>query len=217
MSSDYLTLKLRIAFFIFTTVIGLATSDAQNPNFRLKGDYTTQDSLDLLQAYIDARIAVDSLKETMQQIWNAEGPNQEARESAWNENARFTRWLGSPKAMGKARRVIRRIDSKFNKQMTFVVVRKNRGRCKGWISAWTLPFGAVRMRFCDDYFLYRTHLQAKTFVHELGHETGLMLHRRIHGCRSALRAASTHDSVAKKSPENYAWLAMSYLDLDCGR
>lgn len=213
MCSAYLRQKLRISFFIFATVIGLATSKAQEPNFRLKGDYTTQDSLDLLQAYADARMAVDSLKEAMLRIWNSEG--REARELAWNQNTQFRRWLGSPEKMGKAMRVIRRIDAKFKKQMTMIVSRKNRGRCKGWISAWTLPFGAVRVRFCDDYFLYRTHLQAKTLVHEMGHEAGLVLHRRIHGCRSALRAASTHESMAKRSPENYAWLAMSYLDLDC--
>ena len=184
---------------------------AQNPNFRLNGNYTSQDSLDLLQAYTDARLAVDSLNEQMQLIWNSE--SLEASEAAWNQNTQFTKWLGSPKNMVKAKRVIKRIDAKFNKRMTLVVKRQNRGRCKGWISAWTLPFGPVRIRFCDDYFLYRTNLQAKTFVHELGHEAGLIFHRRIHGFRSALRAASTHDSVAKKSPENYAWLAMSYLDM----
>ncbi len=209
--------RMKTAFFICAIVIGLTTAVAQDSNFRLKGDYSTQDSLDLRQAYMDARMAVDSLQKDMLLIWNAEGDNRAARVSAWNQNPRFIRWLGASKRIGKTRRMIRRIDSKFDKQMTLLVSKSNRGRCKGWISAWTLPFGTVRLRFCDNYFRYRTHLQAKTLVHELGHEAGLLFDRRIQGCRSALRAASTHESVAKKSPENYAWLAMSYLDMDCSR
>ena len=102
--------------------------------------------------------------------------------------------------------------------MVLKITKENRGRCRGWISAWTIPFGKTNIRLCEDYFIYRTHLQEKILVHEMGHEAGLMFHRHIHGCRSALKAAEQdHNNLAKRSPENYAWLAMSYVGLTCNR
>jgi hypothetical protein len=102
--------------------------------------------------------------------------------------------------------------------MILEVRKENKGRCTGWISAWTIPFGKVRVRLCEDFFVYRTHLQEKILIHEAGHEAGLLFHRKIHGCRAAKRAAnSSKSNTAKRSAENYAWLAMSYLGLECSR
>lgn len=188
----------------------------------LLGDYTTKDSVEITHAYINANQAVMSMKVAMESIWNAtQNPGQtktEARIEHWKKDTQFVTWLGQPDKIGLVRRRINKIESKYGKKITLEVTKENKGRCKGWISAWTIPYGRVKIILCEDYLRYRTHLHEKTLIHELGHEAGMLMHRRIHGCRSALRAAeSTTDNFAKRNPENYAWLAMSYLGLECGR
>ena len=113
--------------------------------------------------------------------------------------------------------IISKIHSKFNKKFILEVTKGNTVRCRGWISAWTIPFGKVKIRLCEDFFIYRTHLQDKIIVHELGHEAWILFHRRIHGCRAAHRAALLNTQTSKRSVENYAWLAMSYVGLTCAQ
>jgi len=186
----------------------------------LKGNYSSQDSIQITQAYSNSNLAVDRMYKAMNSIWIIErqqGQSKKAlRKELWENDDAFMTWLGKPEKIRLACRRIRKIHAKYEKKIILKVTKENKGRCKGWISAWTVPFGHVKIRLCDDYLKYRTHLHEKTLIHELGHEAGMFFHKRIHGCWRALRAAgSISNNVAKKSPENYAWLAMSYMGLAC--
>ena len=184
-----------------------------NSRVELSGAYTREDSIALMEAFDKAMTAVDMLNREIEEI--ASLPSSE-RETAWNRSAHLGYWLGSHEKMKKAFKIIRRIHKRFQGKVEFKIKKENKGRCKGWISAWTIPYGKSKIRLCEDFFLYRTHLQEKVIVHEMGHEAGLPFHHRIHGCRSARRAAGiTRRNLAKRSPENYAWLAMSFLGKSC--
>lgn len=179
----------------------------------LSGDYTAKDSIAVMEAFEKARRAVSMVNSEIQSI--ADLPKEE-RVAAWNRSAHLGYWLGSHQKMKKCFRIVERIHRRFQGKVEFKIKKENRGRCKGWISAWTIPYGKSKIRLCEDFFLYRTHLQEKVLVHEMGHEAGLPFHHRIHGCRSARRAAGiTRRNVAKRSPENYAWLAMSFMAMSC--
>ena len=165
--------------------------------------------------------AINEMHAAMNSVWNVqdESPRnkKEVRKEQWENEEAFGKWLGSSTKIGMARRRINKIHSKYQRNMILVVTKENKSRCKGWISAWTIPYGKVRIRLCDDFLKYRTHLHEKTLIHELGHEIGMPFHRKIHGCWAAERAARSAKNVAKRSPENYAWLAMSYMGLECSR
>ncbi len=194
----------------------MASSKAQNL-VTIEGNYTMADSLVIMESFQIARDAVELMYADMRVMWEvAGGPSKYIREQRWLQNERFMRWLGAPLRIKKSKKIIARLQKKFNRKVTFKVVKDNRGRCRGWISAWTIPFGKVRIRLCEDYFIYRTYLQEKVMIHEMGHEVGMMFHYHIHGFRAARRAAEHRKNIAKKSVENYAWLAMSYTDLDFG-
>jgi hypothetical protein len=210
-------------FFIvcFLLLLNAASYGQSIDKLILQGDYTRKDSVEITHAYLNANQAVMRMATSMESIWNAaqaEGQTKaEARIEQWKKDQQFVTWLGQPEKIGLVRRRINKINAKYEKTITLEVTKENKGRCKGWISAWTIPFGRVKIRLCEDYLRYRTHLHEKTLIHELGHEAGMLMHRRIHGCWRALRAAeSTTDNLAKRNPENYAWLAMSYLGLECG-
>jgi len=187
----------------------------------LRGDYSNGDSIQITEAYLNAKQAVGLMQKAMNRIWETDGLSESnkkiSRKGKWKKNESVVQWLGQPEKIRLARRRISHIHAKFEKKIVLEVIKENKGRCKGWISAWTLPFGKVKIRLCDDYLRYRTHLHEKTLIHEMGHEIGMLLDRRIQGCISAQRAANSTTNVAKRSPENYAWLAMSYLGLECGR
>ena len=185
----------------------------------LKGEYSTSDSIQIFEAYSKALLAVERMNEGIDKIWNIEEKDVHRKElvrnERWRNDSAFMEWLGEPENISAVRKRIKRIHSKFGKRLTLEVKKENRGRCTGWISAWTIPFGKVRIRLCEDFFVYRTHLQEKVLIHEMGHEIGLLFHRKIHGCRAARRAALQDSKVAKKSTENFAWLAASYLGISC--
>ncbi len=186
----------------------------------LQGDYSSSDSIQIVEAYAKASLAVERMRAGMDEIWRVEEDfpesKQKVREKRWRNDPAFTEWLGLPSNLRTVRRRINRIDAKFGKRLILEVKKNNKGRCTGWISAWTIPFGKVKIRLCEDYFVYRTHLSEKVLIHEMGHEIGILFHRKVHGCRAARRAAKSNEGkVAKKSTENYAWLAVSYLGISC--
>lgn len=186
----------------------------------LKGQYSSSDSIQIFEAYNKATLAVERMLNGIEQIWEvADGSarsKEEARAERWREDPAFMEWLGEPERISAVRRKILRIHSKFGKKLTLEVKKDNKGRCTGWISAWTIPFGKLKIRLCEDFFIYRTHLQEKVLIHEMGHEIGILFHRKVHGCRAARRAANSNNGqIAKKSTENYAWLAASYLGISC--
>ena len=212
MSRSYLLIVLPL-------LVSVCSGQSVN-NLILKGSYSSADSVQIFQAYSKAFLAVERMRGEMERIWNVEEGNaaakREIRKDRWRNDASFTEWLGSPARMSTVRRRIVRIHEKFGKRLTLEVKKENKGRCTGWISAWTIPFGRVKIRLCEDFFIYRTHLQEKVLVHEMGHEIGILFHRKVHGCRAARRAANANGGlIAKKSTENYAWLAVSYLGISC--
>ncbi len=199
--------------FIFVLFLSISISSFSQSldQLEIRGNYTSIDSVQAVEAYLQARKAVELMYLDMLSIKNSINENEE-----WIKSIAFEKWLGSSKKSGISYRRIKQIHSKFqNRKVVLYVTKKNRGRCTGWISAWTLPHGKINIRLCEDFFMYRTNLQEKVLVHEMGHETGLLSHHRIHGCRAALRAASNDPNLAKRSTENYAWLAMSYIGIEC--
>ncbi|MEP1093890.1 MAG: hypothetical protein ABJG78_02205 [Cyclobacteriaceae bacterium] len=200
----------QISFFILLLFGVLSTSAQSVDNVILKGDYDAIDSIQIVEAYREAKDAVNLMYEAMNDIYLSKDFVRR-----WQEEEGFVKWLGQPDKVRLVNRNIRKIKSKFDKKIIFNVTRQKKGRCSGWISAWTIPFGKIRVTLCEDFFIYRTHLQEKTLIHEMGHEIGILFHRKIHGCRAARRAVSFNDNVAKRSTENYAWLAMSYKGLEC--
>ena len=204
---------------VIVIVSNVGVAYAQPCNLIIKGDYSQRDSIRISEAFSIARAAVGEMQQAMNEIWAAEPENGEAknhvRRERWKKEESFTYWLGQPEKIGLVNRKIKKIARKFEKKITLNVTRQNKGRCSGWISAWAIPFGKIRITLCEDFFIYRTHLQEKTLIHEIGHETGMFSHHKIHGCRAARRAANSSNNIAKKSTENYAWLAMSYTGLKC--
>lgn len=200
--------------FLFSSISCISQSIDQ---LKIRGNYTATDSAQIVEAYLQAQKAVEFMYQDMLSIRDRSitSSGVYSKEERWNNNQIFQKWLGSSENMRMSFRRIKKIHAKFERRITLFVTKKNRGRCTGWISAWTLPYGAIQIRLCEDFFMYRTHLQEKVLVHEMGHETGLLSHHKIHGCRAALRAASNNAHLAKRSTENYAWLAMSYLDITC--
>lgn len=205
--------------FILLLIVSNLSQGQSIQNLVLMGNYSVSDSTHVSEAYLVAREAVRRMHKNMDAIWKVDKvkgkPSRSIRRERWRKDSTFIKWLGCAEKIRMVHRKIRRIDAKFDKKMVLEVRKENRGRCIGWISAWTIPFGKVKIRLCEDYFVYRTRLQEKVIIHELGHEAGMFSHRHVHGCRAAKRAASSKRNVAKKSPENYAWLAMSYLGLEC--
>ncbi len=206
-----------IRFFIALLILlpGICYSQLpEKEQVKLAGQYTIWDSTQIIIAHQKAKSAVEQMNQAIEKI--CEPKEKKTRKERWANDPSFIKWLGQPERINKVRRRINNIHTKFQKQMVIEVTRENKGKCKGWISAWTIPFGNIKIRLCEDFFIYRTHLQEKVLVHEMGHETGILFHRRIHGCVAARKAALTNKGrVAKKSTENYAWLAMSYLGLEC--
>lgn len=211
---------MRVSCALFLVWIATASVCGQSNNqLVIKGAYTAKDSLQVIEAFEKATVAVDHMYEAMNAIWEVSDDvkdRQQVRKERWLENDSFTTWLGRPEKISKVKNRIRKIRNRFDKEVILVVSKQNKGKCRGWISAWAIPFGKVKITLCEDFFIYRTHLQEKVLIHEVGHEVGMLLHRRIHGCRAAKRAAnSSKKHIAKRSTENYAWLAMSFLGLDC--
>lgn len=186
----------------------------------LQGDYSSQDSIQITRAYLNANRAVNQMYNAINAIWmvdpKAVQSKKSLRQERWGNDPAFMKWLGQPEKIRMVSKRIRKIHAKFDKKIFLKMTKENKGRCKGWISAWTVPFGKVKIRLCANYLKYRSHLHEKTLIHELGHEAGMLFDNRIQGCWRAQRAAaSSNDIIAKRSPENYAWLAMSYLGLQC--
>ena len=186
----------------------------------IRGDYTSQDSIKITRAYLNSNRAVNQMYNAINAIWMVDSQAAQSKKSLrkerWKNDTAFMTWLGQPEKIRMAFRRIRKIHAKYDKKIFLEVAKENKGRCKGWVSAWTVPFGKVKIRLCVNYLKYRSHLHEKTLIHELGHEAGMLFDKNIQGCWRAQRAAgSTNKNVAKRSPENYAWLAMSYLGLQC--
>lgn len=214
------TMLHKITLQIALHLIGLSLCAQTLDNLTIKGDYTVEDSVNITEAFLNAYQAVVDMHAAVEEIWrvkgNADLSKRDMRHKLWLEDSAFVEWLGQPNKVGMVHRRIDRMQSKFGKRFILEVTKENKGRCHGWISAWTIPYGKVRIRLCEDYFRYRTHLQEKILIHELGHEVGMLFHRKVHGCWAARRAAASRNNhIVKRSPENYAWLAMHYFGMEC--
>lgn len=215
---------MRIGRCLLVAMIGLISlsTNAQSlEKLILEGTYSQEDSILMTNAFLDAYVAVEHMHQAMDSIWkpdpNSNAANRLQRRNKWNQHPAFVEWLGEPVKMRMAHRKIRKMWTKFNKRFTLVVTKENKGACNGGISAWALPYGKVRIRLCYNFFRFRPHLRGKIIAHEIGHEVGMLFHRNIYGCWAARNAArSGKRNIAKRNPENYAWLAMSLEGLQCG-
>ncbi len=189
-------------------------------NLILKGDYSYHDSINITKAYINASIGVSDMNNALDAIWQIDKisskSKKQQREEKWRSDRDFMRWLGEPKHMNKARRKIVKMNAKFQDPFILKANKEDVGRCGRFVSAWTIPYGKVKIRLCRNFLNFSAHNQEKTIIHELGHEAGLLFDRGVYHCRPALSVASnSKKNRARHRPENYAWLAMSYLGVEC--
>ena len=202
---------------ILLTVFYVICKGQSTGELLLRGDYSRSDSIQITKAYFSAHDAAHQLLNVINAIWKVEpqtGQIKKAlRQQNWLDEEAFVTWLGQPEKIGMVRRKIRRIHAKFQKNLILVATREDKGKCNRWTGAWAIPFGKIRIRLCGNFF-NSVYLQEKIIIHELGHEAGILFHRNIHNCWAAKKAAASNN-VAKRSTENYAWLTVSYLGLEC--
>lgn len=205
--------------FVFSTICIIAQGQLLH-KLILKGDYTYQDSINITNAYLNASLAVEEMKTAMENIWTfneVSGKSKKSqREERWKADKDFMTWLGNPSNIGKTHRKINKMYAKFQGKFILEVIKEDEGRCGRFISAWAMPYGKVKIRLCRNFLNFGPHNQEKVLIHELGHEAGLLFDRGVYRCGSALSvAANPKKNRATHRPENYAWLAMSYLGVEC--
>lgn len=208
---------------LITLLLGLFWVIAEGQtvdNVILKGNYTHNDSIHITKSYINSRNAVKHMYNAMNTIWTTENiagnSKKTQREERWKANDDFMLWLGNPSNMRKARRKINKIHSKFQNKFILEMVNGDKGRCGRFVSAWSVPSGKVKIRLCQNFMNFGPQNQAKTIIHEIAHEAGLLFDRGVYRCKSAMSvAANTKNNRASRRPENYAWLAMSYVGMEC--
>ena len=185
----------------------------------LQGDFTREDSAHVVRSYIQAQKAVDQMYIAMRSIWDVSPqPGKSTmtlRAERWRKDGTFMQWLGEPARMRLVARNIRKIHRKFDKKFILEVVKVDEGRCNRWTGAWAVPHGRVKIRLCLNFLNTRIDMSSKFLIHEVGHETGLFFHQDLFRCHDVLQAAASQSDDAKRSPETYAWLAMSYVGLEC--
>ena len=185
----------------------------------LQGNFSKEDSVHIVSSYVQARNAVAQMYTAMLAIRDATPGQGETKKSIragqWINDEAFTKWLGRPENMRLVFRNIRKIHHKFDSKFIFEVVKVDEGRCNRFVGAWAVPYGRMKIRLCRNFLNMPVDHGAKILIHEVGHETGILFHQDLFSCRAVLRAAASHDMKARRSPETYAWLAMSYEGLDC--
>jgi|GEM_PF-6922863 len=188
-------------------------------NLVLKGNFSREDSIHIVQSYVLARQGVDHMYKALRSIWDVPSQQRqrkkELRAERWRSDETFMKWLGEPTRMKLVARNIRKIHHKFDRKFTLEVVKEDEGRCNRYVGAWAVPYGPVKVRLCRNYLNFRSEMSAKILTHEVGHETGMLSHRNLYNCRDVQEAAEAKANEARRSPETYAWLAMSYMGMDC--
>lgn len=209
---------MRLWVTILLSIFYMTCKGQSTGELRLKGNYSALDSIQITDSYYKAHDAVHQLLAVANSIWDVKpqaGQSKKTlRKDRWENEDAFVTWLGKAEKIRLVRRRIRKIHNKFRANLNLVVTREDKGKCNRWVGAWAIPFGKIKIILCENFF-HSVHLQEKIIVHELGHEAGILFHRGIHNCRAAKRAATAKNNVAKRSTENYAWLAVSYLGKDC--
>jgi hypothetical protein len=206
---------------VFFLSLFFITAQAQSVhNLLLKGSYSSVDSANVTRAYLNAILGVEQMNNAMNDIWSvdksSEKSKDEQRKAKWKADPYFMTWLGEPSHMGKAQRKIKKIHSKFRSDFILEVVKDDVGKCGRFVSAWAVPYGKVKIRLCRNFINFGPRNQEKTIIHEIAHEAGLLFDRGVYRCASAKSvAANTKKNRAARRPENYAWLAMSYLGVEC--
>ena len=197
----------------------ITVSPAQQVNLKLTGDFTREDSTHIIRAYLLSQKSVDEMYAAMRVIRDApkeDGKSRmESRAEQWRKDKTFMKWMGEPTNLQRVTRNIRKIHRKFDKKFILEVVKEDNGRCNRFVGAWAVPYGRVKIRLCRNFLNSREEISAKFLVHEVGHEAGMLFHQKLFSCRDVLRAAVDQYDEAKRSPETYAWLAMSYAGVDC--
>ena len=126
-----------------------------------KGDYSGTDSTQMIATYMIANQAVMSRNSGMNDIWDVVPQRGQSKKvlriEKWRNDPAFMTWLGQPEKIGLARRKIKAIHSKFKKKLILEVTKENKGRCKGWIGAWAIPYGRVKIKLCEEFFITRSH------------------------------------------------------------
>jgi hypothetical protein len=214
---------MKFVIFLILTVLCSASYGQAPGRFKLQGDFSKEDSVHILRSYTQAHQAADRLYDAMISVWDVSDMSadnglrkMDVRAERWRKDETFMMWLGEPDHMRLVARNIRRIHRKFDrKKFTLEVVKEDEGRCNRWVGAWAAPYGRVKIRLCRNFLNMRSDQAAKVLVHEVGHETGMLFHQDLFSCRDVLKAATEQSDEAKRSPETYAWLAMSYMGLDC--
>lgn len=180
------------------------------------------------EAVEDAFRMAHRVANDMEEIWRQNRPaRHRKRQRAWFNNARFVKWFGDEKLTKRQIKVTRRRIHKIrkrlnNKQLRFVIVQHQSGRCSWGCSNGSNPTNAY-MRFhrkaiflCPNWFSNSDTRRAAIIIHELVHQHPFgspfgRPHFQSVDEDTAETTAKTNPQKARKSPENYEHLYELYF------
>src|SRR6478609_334417 len=131
-------LKLTVALSLVC-----AACFGQVPSHRvLRGDFSQDDSIHIVNSYQLAQQAVEHMYTAMITIWdvqpqaghsNSNRSKMTLRAERWRNDETFMKWLGEPSHMKLVARTIRKIHRKFDRKFTLEVVKADEGRCNRFV------------------------------------------------------------------------------------
>jgi Lysine-specific metallo-endopeptidase len=216
-------LHLSIPVFIILVMLFGTKSLAQNGSsfiIKNKAGYSNQDINMVVGAAERGIEALNITLHEIENIWDVNGNGSELwdqRMKNWNDRDFFREWLGqatSRKQIRLAYKRLHKIIKVSNRKRIFLVFQapEKTFNCKWSKHAWTVPFGRVSIHFCPQFMFLSARHQSKAFVHEIGHESGILFHRKVYWRNAALRTARERPMKALRNPENYAYLVMEYYE-----
>lgn len=205
--------KNLILFFL----LFLQTANLLSQNIRFN-DFAESDSV-LIDSISKAfNLAAQSINESYEHNRHRFYDEKKLREDCidlWNSDTLLITWFGKVNEKSEIQFILKRIrkfQKRINKKAVLKMHYKNKGLCKGTRHAWTIPYGKVKIHLCNQ-FTYKSYRHwVKIFIHEIGHESGILFHRDIYWYSSALRCARDNPWKARRNPENYAYYLMSQID-----
>lgn len=156
-------------------------------------------------------------------IYEKKGKDKDKkRKDAWLKNERFKTWLGEEKVTNEeikdVRRRVKKIKDKIEKGIKYVVIKEQTGKnshgCDSKTDAYVWgPIHGKKIYLCPGWFQkYGRMERASILIHEIVHKLGLFGqgHHKAESYDEAKRLAKNNPKKARKSPENYRYLALSY-------
>ncbi len=192
--------------------INVFNSSAQ-PEVRIKNSYGYEiEQIDQVRA--NYYLACELIAEANNYLQSKYDLNSEASIEKWNSDSTLITWLGKADSKNHIRKATRRLQKMTRQTEKRVHLsfdnERRRGLCRGSRHAWTVPKGKLLIHLCPQFMYKSNQLQTKIFVHEIGHESGILFHKKVYWRSAALRTARLEPQLALKNPENFAFFIMSF-------